>query len=194
MSGGYLGKFLQRQCKIHLPRDNLWEPNVLESAFFRLWKSLKSKILATMVPATGYTGFIMDLPFWATRRLERMIIICWLPSFPMSTWSEITSYNFLSSVFGVTFYCYLGSILYDSNSEYWYAPYRPKGQLGYLILLSATYVRHLSFLFCWTPILKQVVVLIDWHKDAGGFPYVSKINLQDNVLPLNSGLHSNSMS
>ena len=25
MSGGYSGKFSQRQCKIQPPRDNLWE-------------------------------------------------------------------------------------------------------------------------------------------------------------------------
>ena len=50
MSGRYLGKFLQRQCKIELPRDNLGKQNVLEKAFFRFLKSLQSKILAPVVP------------------------------------------------------------------------------------------------------------------------------------------------
>ena len=46
---------------------------VLKSAFFRLSKSLKSRILATMVPPPGYTGFIItNFPFEATQRLERM--------------------------------------------------------------------------------------------------------------------------
>ena len=55
MSGGYSGKFSQRQCKIQLPRDNLGQQKVLESAFFRLSKSLRSKMLATMVPPVlGY--------------------------------------------------------------------------------------------------------------------------------------------
>ena len=40
MSGGYSGKFLQRQCKIQLFRDNLGEQKVLESAFFRLSEGL----------------------------------------------------------------------------------------------------------------------------------------------------------
>ena len=72
MSGGYSEKFWQRQCKIQLPRDNLGEKKVLKSALFRLSESLKSKILTTMVPPPGYTGFITNLPFRATRRLEGM--------------------------------------------------------------------------------------------------------------------------
>ena len=72
MSGGYSGKFSQRQCEIQLPGDNLGEQKVLESAFFRLSKSLKFKILATMVQRIVYTRFITNLPFWAPRRLERM--------------------------------------------------------------------------------------------------------------------------
>ena len=63
MSGGYLGKLSQRQCKIQLPRDNLGEQNVVDSAFFRSSKSLKSKSLATMAPPAGYTGFITNLPY-----------------------------------------------------------------------------------------------------------------------------------
>ena len=31
--GGYLRRFSQRQCKIQLPRDNLREQKILESAF-----------------------------------------------------------------------------------------------------------------------------------------------------------------
>ena len=61
MSSGYSRKFSQRQCEIQLFRDNLGEQNVL-SAFFRLLKSLKSKILASMVPPSGYAGFITNLP------------------------------------------------------------------------------------------------------------------------------------
>ena len=72
MSGGYSGKFSQRQCEIQLPRDNLGEQKVLESAFFRFSKSLKSNILATRVPPPGYFGFITNLLFWVTQRLERM--------------------------------------------------------------------------------------------------------------------------
>ena len=63
MSGGYSGKFSQRQYKIHLPRDNLGELKVLESALFRLSKGVKSKGFTTMVPTPGYTGFITNLPF-----------------------------------------------------------------------------------------------------------------------------------
>ena len=57
-------------------RDNLGVQKVLKSNFFRLSKSLKSKILATMVPPLprGYSGFIINLPFRATRRLERMLL------------------------------------------------------------------------------------------------------------------------
>ena len=35
----------------------------MESTFVRLSKSLKSKILATIVSPPGYTGFITKLPF-----------------------------------------------------------------------------------------------------------------------------------
>ena len=41
----------------------IWESKILEKAFFRLSKSLRSKILATMVPSPGYTGFITNLLF-----------------------------------------------------------------------------------------------------------------------------------
>ena len=72
MSGEYLRKFSRRQCKIQLSRDILGEQKALKSAFFRLSKKLKSKNLANMVPPPGYTGFITNLPFWATRRFKRM--------------------------------------------------------------------------------------------------------------------------
>ena len=55
MSGGNSGKFLQREFKIQFSRNNLGEQKVLESAFFRLSKSLKPKILANMVPLLEYT-------------------------------------------------------------------------------------------------------------------------------------------
>ena len=63
MSGGDSGRFLPRQCDIQLPKDNLGDQKVLESEFFMLSKSLKSKILTTMVPPPGCTGFITNLPF-----------------------------------------------------------------------------------------------------------------------------------
>ena len=72
MSGGYSGKFLQIKCEIQLPRDNLGDWKVLERAFFRLLKSLKYQSLESIVPPPGCTGFITNLPFWATWRLERM--------------------------------------------------------------------------------------------------------------------------
>ena len=72
---GYSGKLSQRKCEIQFLRDNLGEEKVLESAFFRLAKSLKSKILATSMPPPQYTGFITNLPFWTTRRLGRMLEI-----------------------------------------------------------------------------------------------------------------------
>ena len=75
MSVVYSWKFSWRKCEIHFLRDNLGVQKVLESAFFRLSKNLKFKILATMVPPPGYAGFITNLPFWATRRLERMITL-----------------------------------------------------------------------------------------------------------------------
>ena len=73
MSGGYSGKFLQRQCKIQLFRDNLGEQKVLESAFFRLSEGLKSKILVTMVPPRDVLGLLQTFRFDLTRRLKRMI-------------------------------------------------------------------------------------------------------------------------
>ena len=66
------GKFSQIKCEIQLPRDNLGDRKVLERAFFRLLKSLKSQILESIVPPPGCTGFITNLPFWATWSLERM--------------------------------------------------------------------------------------------------------------------------
>ena len=66
-------KFLQRPCKIQLPRENLGEQKILEKALFRLSKSLKSNILTSMVPSLGYTGFFTIVPFWATWRLDRMV-------------------------------------------------------------------------------------------------------------------------
>ena len=49
----------------------IWDSKRM-NAFCRHSKRLKSKILATMVPPPGYTGFITNFPFWATRSLERM--------------------------------------------------------------------------------------------------------------------------
>ena len=69
MFGGYLKKFSRRQFKIQLSKDNLAEQKILDSAFS---ESLKSKILAVMLPPPGYTGFTTNLPFWAARKLERM--------------------------------------------------------------------------------------------------------------------------
>ena len=73
ISSGYSEKFSQRQCEIQLSRDNWGGQEALESAFSRLLKSLKSKILASMVPPPEYAGFITNLPLCATRKLERMI-------------------------------------------------------------------------------------------------------------------------
>ena len=61
---GYSGKFLQRQCKIQLSRDNLEEQKVLESTFFRLSKSLKSTISANIVPPPGQTSHYELLGDW----------------------------------------------------------------------------------------------------------------------------------
>ena len=74
MSGGYSGKFLQRQYKIQPFRDNLGEQKVLKSAFFRLSEGLKSKILVTMVPPPGYIAFITNLPFWAYSEIETYVL------------------------------------------------------------------------------------------------------------------------
>ena len=54
MSGGYSGKFWQRQSKIQLFKDNLGEQP-------------KIQILATIVQTTWCNGFIRNLPFSATR-------------------------------------------------------------------------------------------------------------------------------
>ena len=62
VSSGYSGKFSRRQCEIQVSSDNLGEQKVLESAFVRLLRSLKPKILASMVPPPGYAGFITNLP------------------------------------------------------------------------------------------------------------------------------------
>ena len=72
MSSAYSGKFPQRQLEIKLSRDNLGEQKVLESTFLRLLKSLKSKILANMVPPPGYAGFTTNLLFQGTRKLKCM--------------------------------------------------------------------------------------------------------------------------
>ena len=57
---GIIRKFSQKQCKIQLPRYNLGEQEVLESALSTLSKSPKSKIFTTMVPPPKYTGFITN--------------------------------------------------------------------------------------------------------------------------------------
>ena len=50
MSDGYSRNFLQGEDEIQLSRDKLGEQKFLESVFFRILQSLKSKTLATMVP------------------------------------------------------------------------------------------------------------------------------------------------
>lgn len=72
MLGGYSRTFPRKQCKIQLFRSNLGGAKVPGERFFRLSESLKSKILATMVPSPTYTGFVTNLAFWATKRLERL--------------------------------------------------------------------------------------------------------------------------
>ena len=66
MSCGYPGNLSKMQCKIQLCRDNLEEKKVLESEFFGLSESLKSKLftpVATMVLPPEYTRFITNLSF-----------------------------------------------------------------------------------------------------------------------------------
>ena len=48
---------------MRLPRDNFGEQKVLKSKFFRLSKSLKSKILATMVPLPDILGLLQIYRF-----------------------------------------------------------------------------------------------------------------------------------
>ena len=101
MSDGYSGKFLQRQCKIQLSRDILGKKKVLKSAFCRLSKSLKSEILATMVPPPGYTGFIANLLFWATRRLESMLAVSFSCIVNKITWRYRSSQSQMFFKIGV---------------------------------------------------------------------------------------------
>ena len=66
MLGGYSKKFLQRQHKIQFSRDNLGEQQAKGPGehIFRFSESLKSKILAAMLPPLRYTEFIItNLPF-----------------------------------------------------------------------------------------------------------------------------------
>ena len=51
---------------------NLGEWKVQKNTFARLSESLKSKILATMVPPPRYSGSITNLLFWIIPRLEGM--------------------------------------------------------------------------------------------------------------------------
>ena len=60
MSGGHSRK---RMRNANFFRENSGEQQVEQSAFLRLSKSLKSKILVTMVSPPGCTGFITNLPF-----------------------------------------------------------------------------------------------------------------------------------
>ena len=62
-SRGYSRKVSLKPSKIQLSRHNLREQQVLKSAFFRFSESLKSKILAIMVPPPGYIVFSTNLPF-----------------------------------------------------------------------------------------------------------------------------------
>ena len=108
MSGVYSGKFSQRQCKIQLSRENLGEQNVLESAFFRVF--LKSKISATGA-TSGYAGFITNLQFWATRRLERILV------FREILWNTV--YLFLKNIFFLLkrgLHCQIYSTFFNSYS------------------------------------------------------------------------------
>ena len=63
----------ENTTKFNFLGNNLGEQKVLESAFFRFSKSLKSKVFATTVPPAAYTGFITNLPFWAIQRLETLV-------------------------------------------------------------------------------------------------------------------------
>ena len=78
MPYGYWGKFSRKQCKIQLSKYNLGEQKVLESAFFGFQKGLKFKtftLVTTIDLPPEYAGFITNLPFWATQRLERRTIL-----------------------------------------------------------------------------------------------------------------------
>ena len=70
MLNGYLRKFSQIQCGIQLSRINLGEIKVLKNAFFRLSREPKIPNFGNPGTTSKYTGFITNLPFWATRRLE----------------------------------------------------------------------------------------------------------------------------
>ena len=88
MSGGYSGKLSQRQCKIQLSRDDLGDQKVLESALFRLSKSLKSIIITTMVAFPGGIYWVYYKP-------------------PVSSYSEVGSYAPLLSLFDFfALFCY----------------------------------------------------------------------------------------
>ena len=80
MFGRYSRKFSQRQCKIQLSRGNLREQKVLESTFSDFQRTLKSKMLSTMVPPLGYTGYITNnkplfLSYWGLERMISTIIV-----------------------------------------------------------------------------------------------------------------------
>ena len=57
------GKVLVKAMQNSIPMDNLGEQKVLESAFFRLSKSLKFKILAMMVPPPDILGLLPTFTF-----------------------------------------------------------------------------------------------------------------------------------
>ena len=68
---------------VQLSRDTLGEQKVLESLFFRLSESLKFKIfplVGTIVLPPRYTGFIINLSFWATLGLKHEPCKTILPS------------------------------------------------------------------------------------------------------------------
>ena len=73
MLGGYSRKLSRRQSIFELSWGNLREKKRSWGAHFQAFIEPKIQILATMVPPPGYTGYITNLPFWVTGRLERMI-------------------------------------------------------------------------------------------------------------------------
>ena len=72
MPSGYSGELSQRQCGIQLSRINLGETRVLKNAFSRISREPKIPNFGNHGTTSKYTGFITNLPFWATRRLERI--------------------------------------------------------------------------------------------------------------------------
>ena len=83
MSCGYSGKFLCRQCKIQLSRDNLGEQKVLKSAFFRLSESLK-----LCCHLWDILGPLQTCQFWVIWRLQHMA-----PPSPLPTMGNLVPHE-----------------------------------------------------------------------------------------------------